>query len=256
MDKHRTIPTHWALVWDDKERFFIKTDFSRVMKNSVIALGHYGARCHRASPSRLFTLVDTNGIHATAICFCGCTAPDGQVLPDFQQLLRAGIFPGTVKEPKTGYTLGVLEYYRELRNQDKGSAYDFVRVLQRMADPHFASSVPVSLSITWLGRELMNFQDIYINFLAISRFHQFLDILLRRGYAHGLDDPLPGESDRPYPNRQPGYLGLICAACPERGVNMPLSLQLPSWLRYVLSQAFNRTLPDSSRLLGISSPCS
>jgi hypothetical protein len=37
---------------------------------------------------------------------------------------------------------------------------------------------------------------------------------------------------------------------------MPLSLQLPSWLRYVLSQAFNRTSPDSSRLLGISSPCS
>jgi hypothetical protein len=27
---------------------------------------------------------------------------------------------------------------------------------------------------------------------------------------------------------------------------MPLSLQLPSWLRYVLSQAFDRTSPDSS----------
>ncbi|KAJ7358027.1 hypothetical protein DFH08DRAFT_953227 [Mycena albidolilacea] len=79
MDKHRTMPTHWALVWDDKERFFIKTDFSRMMKNSVIALRHYGVRCHRASPSRLFTLVDTNGIHATTICFCGCTAPDSRI---------------------------------------------------------------------------------------------------------------------------------------------------------------------------------
>ncbi|KAJ7827409.1 hypothetical protein B0H13DRAFT_2119626 [Mycena leptocephala] len=182
-------------------QFFEKRDFCRVLKNAVIGLGHYGQRCPKVDLGRTFTLVDCNGIHATAIAFCRCKGPDGQRgAPEFQQLLRAGIFPGSVKEPKTGYTLALLEYYRQLRSQGKGSAYNFVLVLQRMADPFFADSVP----------------DIYVNFLAITRFHQHLDILMRRGHAHGLDEALPGETTAP---------------CPERGVNMPFHVDLPRWLR-------------------------
>ncbi|KAJ7505107.1 hypothetical protein B0H11DRAFT_1980282 [Mycena galericulata] len=177
LNKHRTMPTHWALVWNAAERFFQKHDFCRVMKNASIMLGHL------------------------------CT------------LLQAGIFPGSVKDPGTGYTLGLLEYYRQLRNQGKGSSYDFVLVLQRMADPFFADAVP----------------DITKNFLAITRFHQQLDIIMRRGHAHGMEDALPGEADRPYPNRPPGYLGLLCAACPERGVNMPLIVNVPNYLRHLTS---------------------
>ncbi|KAJ7229655.1 hypothetical protein B0H12DRAFT_1029903 [Mycena haematopus] len=207
LNKHRMMPTHWALIWNAKERFFQKHDFCRVLKNGVVALGHHGERCPDADLSRSFTLVESNGIHATAIAFCRCQTPDGQRgAPEFQQLLRAGIFPGSIKEPKTGYTLGLLELYRQLRNQGKGSTYNFVHVLQRLADPFFAGSIP----------------DIYVNFLAITRFHQYLDTVMRRGHAHDLDVSLPGESDRPYPNRPIGFLGLQCAACPERGVNMPL----------------------------------
>ena len=140
LDKHRTMPTHWALVWNAKDRFFEKHDFSRVLKNAAISLGHYGQPCPKADLARSFTLVDSNGIHATCISFCRCR----DNAPDFQQLLRAGIFPGSVKDPKTGYTLRVLELYHQLRNQGKGSAYNFVHVLQRLADPFFADSVPVS----------------------------------------------------------------------------------------------------------------
>ncbi|KAJ6596524.1 hypothetical protein B0H10DRAFT_1828218 [Mycena sp. CBHHK59/15] len=114
------------------------------MKNTVIALGHYGERCPMADQGRSFTLVESNGIHATAISFCGCQTPDGQHTLEFQQLLWVGIFSGSVKDPKTEYTLSLLECYRQLRNQGKGSAYNFVHVLQRMADPFFAVSVPVS----------------------------------------------------------------------------------------------------------------
>ncbi|KAJ6483045.1 hypothetical protein DFH09DRAFT_949926 [Mycena vulgaris] len=221
VNKHRTMPTHWALIWNARDKFFEKTDFCRVLKNSVIALGHYGERCPDADLGRTFTLVEKNGIHATAISFCRCQTPDGQRgAPEFQQLLRAGIFPGSVKGPKTGYTLGLLDYYREQRNQGKGSAYNFVHVLQRMADPFFEDSVP----------------DIYANFLAITRFHQHLETIIRRGHAHGLDDPLPGEADRPYPSRPLEYLGVQCAACPERGVNMPLVVNVPKYLRHLISQ--------------------
>ncbi|KAJ6624014.1 hypothetical protein B0H10DRAFT_1785374, partial [Mycena sp. CBHHK59/15] len=209
MDKHRHTPTHWALVWNVKDHFFEKHDFCHVMKNTSVALGHYGDRCPNAGMARSFTLVDSNGIHATAIKFCRCKTVDRQHgAPEFQKLLGMGIFPGTVKEPKTGYTLGLLEYYRQERSQGKGSAYNFVLVLQHMADPFFADAVP----------------DIYANFLAITRFHQHLNILMRRGYAHGMDVLLPGETDRPYPNHPIGYLGMHCVACPERGVNMPIHM--------------------------------
>ncbi|KAJ7693204.1 hypothetical protein B0H17DRAFT_864536, partial [Mycena rosella] len=88
--------------------------------------------------------------------------------------------------------------------QGKGSAYNFMLVLQRMADPFLADTVP----------------DIYINFLAITRFHQYLDLKMRRGHAHNIDVALPGETKRPYPNRPKGFVGILCTACPERGVNM------------------------------------
>ncbi|KAJ6599922.1 hypothetical protein DFH09DRAFT_1504243 [Mycena vulgaris] len=209
VNKHRTMPTHWAFIWNAQDRFFEKSEFCRVLKNSAVALGHYGERCADAAPARTFTLVESNGIHATAIRFCGCktvkTVDGMHPAPDFQQLLGAGIFPGSVKEPKTGYTLGVLEAYREERNQGKGSAYDFVRVLQRKADPFFAGAVPV---------------------------------VMRRGQGHGMDVPLPGELDCPYPNRPVGFLGLNCAACPERGVNMPLLVNVPKYLRHLVSQHF------------------
>ncbi|KAJ6595489.1 hypothetical protein DFH09DRAFT_1305304 [Mycena vulgaris] len=221
LNKHRTMPTHWAFVWKQDEGFFEKYDFCRVMKNTVIGLGHYGERCPEADPGWSFTLVDTNGIHATAISFCRCQkTPDGRRgESEFKQLLRAGIFPGSIKEPKTGYTLGLLHYYRQQRSQGKGSAYNFVLVLQRMADPFFAGAVP----------------DIYNNFLAISRFHKYLQITLECGQAHDLDIPLPGEEDRPYPNRPKGYRGVNCAACPERGVNMPLVVNSPRYLRHTIS---------------------
>ncbi|KAK6977289.1 CxC2 domain-containing protein [Favolaschia claudopus] len=220
VDAHRANPTHWALVWNTNERYFERYDFCRVLGSASVALGHNGRRCPAADAAKSFTLVDTNGIHATAISFCRCKTGDGQnPKPEFEQLLSAGIFPATVKQPKTGYTLNLLEYYRELRNQSKISAYSFILVLQRLADPWFSDAVP----------------DIYTNFLAITRFHQTLDIIMRRGYAHDVDIPLDGETERPYPNRPIGYLGLQCVACPERGVNMPRIVNVPNYLRHTIS---------------------
>ncbi|KAJ7144583.1 hypothetical protein C8R44DRAFT_865490 [Mycena epipterygia] len=233
LNKHRIMPTHWALVWNREERFFEKHDFCRVMKNAVIGLGHYGEPCPDADLGRSFTLVDSNGIHATCLAFCRCKTPNGKRgEPEFQQLLRAGIFPGSVSEPKTGYTLGLLDYHRQQRNQGKGSAYNFVLVLQRMADPFFAGAVP----------------DIYANFLAITRFYEKLQITMERGQAHRVDVPLPGEADRPYPypNRPKGFLGILCAACPERGVNMPFVVNVPRYLRHLISE--NDTLDGNYKL--------
>ncbi|KAJ7853054.1 hypothetical protein B0H14DRAFT_2354504, partial [Mycena olivaceomarginata] len=145
--KHRTMPTHWALVWNEEDRFFEQHDFSVVLKNGAMRLGHYGEGCPNAEPGHSFTLVERNRIHATVIAFCGCKtvmAADGRkvVRSHFEQLLEAGIFTGSIKDPATGYTLGLLQYHRQQRSQGKGSAYNFVLVLQRLADPNFANRVP------------------------------------------------------------------------------------------------------------------
>lgn len=226
-------PTHWALVWNPEELFFEKSDFCRVKKNAAVSLGHKGERCPRAATPRTFTLVDRNGIHATIMVFCECRSEGGQRIPDFEQLLRAGIFPGSVSSPKTGYTLRLLEYYRDERNQGKGSAYNFFHVLQRMSDPFFAESVPVHqfpLMLQTYGETATGY--IYANFLAITPFHQYLDIKLQRGHAHDFSTSLGDATDRPYPHRPTNFLGQICAACPEPGINMPLAVSVPRYMRY------------------------
>ncbi|KAJ6535408.1 hypothetical protein B0H10DRAFT_1858653, partial [Mycena sp. CBHHK59/15] len=107
-------------------------------------LGHYGERCPDADLGRTFTLVDSNGIHATCLAFCRCKTPNGKRgEPEFQQLLRAGIFPGSVSEPKTGYTLGLLDYHCQQRNQGRVPR-TILSLFCKMADPFFAGAVPVS----------------------------------------------------------------------------------------------------------------
>ncbi|KAJ7436550.1 hypothetical protein FB451DRAFT_1061700 [Mycena latifolia] len=115
------------------------------MKNTVVALGHYGQWCPNTDLGHSFTLVESNRIHATVISFCWCKGLEGpHGTLEFKKLLHASIFPESVKEPKTGHTLNLLEYYQQLRNQGKVSAYNFVHILQRMSNPFFAESVLVS----------------------------------------------------------------------------------------------------------------
>src|ERR1700761_7782891 len=137
--QHRQSPTHWAAVWSSTEKFFRKTDISRVRTNSAIYLGHDGDFCEHSAPRQHFTLVDTNGVHPTVIAFCGCSDAPAH----WKQLLTAGIFPATIQSPQTGFTFRVLEQWREYRHQGHLSIWDFTHILQRLADPWIPTSVPV-----------------------------------------------------------------------------------------------------------------
>ncbi|KAJ7030527.1 hypothetical protein C8F04DRAFT_1367117 [Mycena alexandri] len=207
VNKHQTMPAHWAFVWNQADRFFEKHDFSRVLKNGAIRMRHNGEGCPDAEVGHSFTLVERNGIHATAIAFCGCkteTSPDGK---KHALALRATHASGDFPRERQG-------------------PWDWIHAqpARRQADRFFAGGVP----------------DIYKNFLVIMCFYEFLQIIVESGEAHGLDDPLPKEVDVPYPNRPPGFLGVNCAACPEPGVNMPLVVKVPRYLRHAIS--LNNTL--------------
>ncbi|KAF8147086.1 hypothetical protein K438DRAFT_1780295 [Mycena galopus ATCC 62051] len=215
LDKHRNMPAHWALVWHSEERFFEKTDLCRVKPNAALFLGHDGWCCPDAGRPRLFTLVDTNGIHATKIVFCRCSRPNRiDPLPEFQQLLQAGIFPGSVKDPQTGYTLTLLEQFRHHRNQDKGSLYDFLHVLQRLADPFFAGAVP----------------DLKKYFGNIVRYYHLLDIKLRR-------DMLTNKM-KFFRGRRTARIRIDPKNIWECCINMPVDIMTPRYLRHLISEHY------------------
>lgn len=79
--------------------------------------------------------------------------------------------------------------------------------------------------------KLNGVQDIYSNFLAITRFYEYLQIVIESGQAFNLDLPVSGEAGVPYPHRPSKFLGVNCGACPEPGVNMPFVVKVPRYLR-------------------------
>ncbi|KAJ7052995.1 hypothetical protein C8F01DRAFT_1331136 [Mycena amicta] len=213
--EHRRTPTHWAGVYHLTEDFFEKTDISNIRDNSAIHIGHGGEFCPNALKRQHFTLVDTNGIHPTVMSFCGCSST-----PVWKQLLRAGIFPATFDSPQTGFTLRLLEGWREYRHQGHLSMWDFVHILQRLSDAWFPDTVP-------------DFSKYFDN---ISCLFHYLDTLLARSHKHGADDVLGDATERAYPHRPVGYLGTVCAACPEPGVNMRLHFSVPKYMRHLVSE--------------------
>ena len=143
---HLNMPTHWALVWNTESGHYKKTDISSLHPRAGICLGHQGKRCPHAAERISFTLSDNNGIHPTKIVFCRCHPADNPHSSQTFQLIDTGIFPGTVKEPKSGYTIQLLEYYGLLRQQLKVTAYKFAMTLQVVTDSTFPESIPVSTS--------------------------------------------------------------------------------------------------------------
>ncbi|KAJ7771912.1 hypothetical protein B0H14DRAFT_3509043 [Mycena olivaceomarginata] len=200
LHKHRTMPTHWALIWDAKGKFFQKHDFCRVMKNASIALGHYGERCPEADLARTFTLVDTNGIHATAIKFCRCKTVDGERgAPAFQQLCARVYSRGASKIRKQAihWVCSSIIARSVIRGRvPRTTSYTFCSGWQT---PSLRGAVP----------------DIYANFLAITPVPSTSQRHHAAGHAHRDDVPLPGEADRPYPNRAIGYLEQHVLQCDD-----------------------------------------
>ena len=84
--------------------------------------------------------------------------------------------------------------------------------------------------LTWLSLN----KDFSKYFDNITRMFQYLETKLACGSNHAADEPLLDELERAYPHRPAGCLGVVCPACPEPGVNMPLATNIPTYLRFVV----------------------
>jgi hypothetical protein len=87
-------------------------------------------------------VISAHGIQSTAIDFCGC----GKSSQDHViQLLRARLFPATIKYPKTAATFDCLETFEKLSYVSKISAFEYYHTLSRLADDTGTKTPKVSL---------------------------------------------------------------------------------------------------------------
>jgi len=139
------MPTHWAEVWDEDQGFFVQHDISVVRPGGYATqLGHYGAECPCCPLDRFFILVDTNGINNTKIRFCECSSAS---LNPVEQLMSAGLFPATLKQPRMAFTFRVLRQAHLMNLESKAAMYDFVGTLRRLTDNTFAQETSVRCAI-------------------------------------------------------------------------------------------------------------
>ncbi|KAJ7246648.1 hypothetical protein C8J57DRAFT_983767, partial [Mycena rebaudengoi] len=120
--KHENNPFHWAHIWNPTLRFFVKHDISAVDGGThTFSLGHHGKPCPNADQAQKFTIVEPNGIHATKLHFCGCA---GHASPKYEQLMQAGYFPATTRNPVTAFSFEVLKRFHLASLESKSAAYE------------------------------------------------------------------------------------------------------------------------------------
>ena len=86
------------------------------------------------------TLVHTSGIHFCDVRYCNCPGAETSHL----QLATAGLFPATVKEPRTVFTFQVLDDFIQDNVECGTLAMNYYSKLQRVTSNVFPNLVPVS----------------------------------------------------------------------------------------------------------------
>lgn len=189
---HTHHPFHWAEHWCLVDGFFRCHDLSTLDTEWAIHLGHDSAMCPHAIDSNLLNVVDSNGVHATRVCYCRCTGRPAK----WDQLFTVNLFPGLVSDPGTAYTFRALREFQLHSETSKKHAYDYCRALAQLTDYHFSHTLP----------------EFYTNFLTITRLWAFVRANKWTGQGHGIDKLLP--------HRPSGNLTVVCPTCPEENVNM------------------------------------
>jgi hypothetical protein len=91
----------------------------------------------------LFTVVHTNGVHATRVRICGCSGAADKL----SQLMHSQLFPATSQDPKTAFTFSVLKDFHMHNLQSKCGAFDYMLSLRRLTDNVFTTKVPVRIKL-------------------------------------------------------------------------------------------------------------
>ena len=194
--------------------------FTRVSGCSLgicIQLNHIGGqRCLNPvkSYNDEFTIIDLNGVHEVAVDYCGCH----MVQPHPIQLLRSGLYPATVLDPKMAATFQVLKFFHITMLVSKIAAHDFYTSLVWRRDNTGMGKIPVGLCCSPMPAtaDVDAHQNCYLAFLLMTRQWRHLKLLKRMGRNNpssfnGSESALADA----------GNCAVLCPACPQPGKNLP-----------------------------------
>ena len=87
----------------------------------------------------IMTVIARSGIHEIGVNWCCChEAPEHDM-----QLMMAGLFPATFRDPKTAFTFQVLSDFHLENLECKTTPGQFHSRLRRLTDDEFPNTVPV-----------------------------------------------------------------------------------------------------------------
>lgn len=134
-DKHLFSPFHWAEQWTGS--YFKRVELKDI--GLVIRLGHRGKRCNSVAEdnTRDFSVTHVNGIHKCCIAFCGCGEKESEVI----QLIRYGLFPGSVRLPQIAFTHIVLRNFHVHTTVSKKSGFDYIESLRKLSNNYVSTAV-------------------------------------------------------------------------------------------------------------------
>jgi hypothetical protein len=87
----------------------------------------------------ILTIIDRSGIHEIGIWWCCCS----NALERDMQLMTAGLFPATFRNPKTAFTFRVLEEFHLDNLECKTTPSQFISHLRRLTNNEFLNTVLV-----------------------------------------------------------------------------------------------------------------
>lgn len=87
----------------------------------------------------IITIIDRSGIHEIGVRWCCCP----NALERDMQLMAAGLFPATFRNPKTAFTFRVLEEFHLDNLECKTTPSQFISRLKRLTNDEFPNTVPV-----------------------------------------------------------------------------------------------------------------
>jgi CxC2 like cysteine cluster associated with KDZ transposases len=98
----------------------------------------------------VITIIDRSGIHEIGVRWCCCpNAAERDI-----QLMAAGLFPATFRNPKTAFTFRVLEEFHLDNLECKTTPSQFISRLRRLTSDEFPNTVPVGQASTSANNKL------------------------------------------------------------------------------------------------------
>lgn len=144
------VTTHKHLYYHRLDRWIGKR-FERVELCELGFIIHLGHRDHpcpnipKGETPKKFIITHSNGVHNARVHYCHCTKNGCGPLPEFVQLISAGLWPSTLLRPATAFSEAFMKMWHLDWNISHKSSQDYFRVFVRLTNNYDALSVPVRL---------------------------------------------------------------------------------------------------------------